>query len=115
MKTYKPYLSLSKNATNYELEVIVTTLKNQTITSIHQEEIKKDDISYWGVIITISGQTQLVNAPENPVFSSTVGISLDKSESYQKILCCTQIVTPEGTFGPAEGGSTSVDFEDGKK
>lgn len=115
MKTYKPYLSLSKNVTKYELEVIVTALKNQTITSIHQEEIIKDDISYWGVIITLSDQTQLVNGPENPVFSSTVDIALDKSESYQKVLCCTQIITSEGTFGPAEGGSTPIDFEDGKK
>lgn len=114
MKTYKPYLSLSKNATKYELEVIVAALKNQTITGIHQEEIIKDNISYWGVIITLSDQTQLVNGPENPVFSTTVGITLDKSESYQKILCRTQIATTGGTFGPSDGGSTPIDFGDGK-
>lgn len=113
MKTYKPYLSLSKNATKYELEVIVTASKNQTIRGIHQEEIIKDNIPYWGVIITLSDQTQLVNGPENPVFSSTIDIELDKSDRFQKILCCTQIATSGGTFGPSDGDSTPIDFGDG--
>ena len=114
MKTYKPYLSLSKNTTKYELGVIVTAVKNQTITSIHQEEIKKDINSYWGVIITLSDATQLVNGPENPIFSTTVDIALEKSASYQKILCCTQISTSGGKFGPSEGDDTEIDFGDGK-
>lgn len=114
MKTYKPYLSLSKNTTKYDLGVIVMAIKNQTITSIHQEEIKKGDQSYWGVIITLSDVTQLVNGPENPVFSTTVDIALEKSASYQKILCCTRISSSEGKFGPSEGGDTEIGFGDGK-
>lgn len=113
MKTYKPYLSLRKNTSRYELEVIVTSLKNQTITAIHQEEITKNNQSYWGVILTLSDITQLINGPENPVYSTTVDIALDKSASYQKILCCTQIATTDGKFGPAEGGNTPIDFGDG--
>lgn len=113
MKTYKPYVSLSKNSTKYELGVIVAGLKNQTITSIHQEEIQKGDHSYWGVIITLSDATQLVNGPESPVFSSTVDIALEKSASYQKVLCCTRIATSEGKFGPGEGEDTEIGFGDG--
>lgn len=113
MKTYKPYLSLSKSSKKYELGVVVTALKNQTITSIHQEEIKKDNQSYWGIIITLSDATQLVNGPESPVFSTTIDIALDKTASYQKILCSTWISPSGGKFGPAEGGSTSIDFDDG--
>lgn len=114
MKTYKPYLSLTKNSTKFELGVIVTALKNQTITSIRQEEIKKNNIAYWGVILTLSDMTQLVNGPEMPVFSTTVGIALEKSASYQKILCCTQIAPAEGLDGPAEGDDTQIGFGDGK-
>lgn len=112
MKTYKPYLSLSKSSTKYELEVVVTALKNQTITSIHHEEIIKDNQSYWGIIITLSDAIQLVNGPENPIFSTTIDIELDKSASYKKIICSTWISPSEGKFGPAEGGSTSIDFDD---
>lgn len=115
MKTYKPYLCLSKKSDSYELGIIVTALKNQTITSIHQEEIKKDNDAYWGVIVTLSDATQLVNGPENPVYSSNVAIALEKSASYRKILCCTQIATSEGRFGPEEGDDTTIDFGDGKK
>lgn len=114
MKTYKPYLSLSKNTTTYELGVIVTALKNQTITAIHQEEIIKDNIPYWGVILTLSDATQLINGPETPVYSTTVAIALDKSAAYQKILCCTQIAVSDGKFGPSEGEDTTIDFGDGR-
>lgn len=112
MKTYKPYLSLSKNAKKYELGVIVMAEKNQTITNIRQEEVKTGNDSCWGVIITLSDATQLVNGPENPIFSTTVDIPLDKSESYKTIKCYTQISVSEGKFGPSEGGNTSVDFGD---
>lgn len=114
MKTYKPYLSLSTKTMKYELGVIVTALKNQTITSIHQEEIIKNNQSYWGVIITLSDATQLVNGPENPVFSTDIDIALDKSASYQKILCCTRIAYSEGQLGPSEGDDTAIGFGDGK-
>lgn len=114
MKTYKPYLSLSKSSTKYELGVVVTALKNQTIASIHQEEIIKDNNTCWGVIITFSDATQLVNGPESPIFSTTVDIALEKSASYKKILCFTRISSSEGIYGPSEGEETSIDFEDGK-
>ncbi|MBW8323641.1 MAG: hypothetical protein K0M50_02640 [Prolixibacteraceae bacterium] len=112
MKTYKPYLSLGKSTKKYELGVIVSATKNQTITSIRQEEVKMGNDSCWGVIITLSDTTQLVNGPENPIFSTTVNVALDKSAKYKKILCCTEISVSEGKFGPAAGEDTSIDFED---
>ena len=112
MKTYKPYLSLSKNAGKYELGAIVTAVKNQTIASIRQEEVKSGNDKYWGVIITLSDATQLVNGPENPIFSSNVEIALDKSANYKKILCRTEIAVSDGRYGPAAGDSSSIDFSD---
>lgn len=112
MKTYKPYLSLSKNSARYELGVIVTAVKDQTIMGIRQEEVRNGNDSCWGVIITLSDVTQLVNGPENPIFSTTVDIALDKSAKYKKILCSTEISVSEGKYGPAEGEDTSIDFED---
>jgi len=111
MKTYKPYLSLSKTNEKYELEVIVSAVKDQTIANIRQEEIKKGNDLYWGVIITLTNTTQLVNGPENPIFSATVEIALDKSD-YKKIQCRTEIANSNGSYGPAEGGSSSIDFGD---
>lgn len=113
MKTYKPYLSLSKNAGSYLLEAIVTAVKDQTITSIRQEEVKSGNDKCWGVIITLSDATQLVNGPENPIFAANVEIALDKSASYKKIICRTEISVSDGRYGPAEGGSSSIDFSDG--
>ena len=112
MKTYKPYLCLSKNAETYLLGVIVTATKDQTITNIRQEEIKSGDNKFWGVIITLSDATKLVNGPENPIFSTNVEIALDKSANYKKIICRTEILVTDGKDGPAEGGNTSIDFED---
>jgi hypothetical protein len=43
MKPNKPYLSLSKKTNKYELEVVVATERNQTITGIHQKEVKSDN------------------------------------------------------------------------
>ena len=96
----------------YELGVIVSAAKNQTITAIRQEEVKSGNDSCWGVILTLSDATQLVNGPENPVFSATIAIPLDKSEGYKKIKCCTQISVSEGKYGPAEGEDSSIDFGD---
>lgn len=112
MKTYKPYLSLSKKNEKYELAVIVNAAKDQTITGIRQEEVKSGNDKYWGVIITLSDATRLINGPENPIFSSIVEISLDKSASYKKIMCSNEIPVSDGRFGPAAGGNTSVDFGD---
>lgn len=112
MKTYKPYLSLSKNSARYELGVIVTAVKDQTITGIRQEEVKNGNNSYWGVIITLSDVTQLVNGPENPIFSTAVDIALDKSARYKKILCITEISVSDGKYGPSAGDDTTIDFDD---
>ena len=112
MKTYKPYLCLSKNAGSYLLEAIVSAVKDQTIASIRQEEVKSGNDKCWGVIITLSDATQLVNGPENPIFSTNVEIALDKSANYKKIICRTEISVTDGKEGPAEGGNTSIDFSD---
>jgi hypothetical protein len=55
----------------------------------------------------------LVNGPENPIFSTNVEIALDKSANYKKIICRTEISVIDSKDGPAEGGSTSIDFSDG--
>jgi hypothetical protein len=112
MKTYKPYLCLSKDAGTYLLGVIVTATKDQTITCIRQEEVKAGNDEYWGVIITLSDATQLVNGPENPIFSTNVEIALDKSANYKKIIYRTEISVTDGKDGPAQGGNTSIDFSD---
>jgi len=112
MKIYKPYLRLSKNTGKYELSAIVTAVKDQTIASIRQEEVKIGSDSYWGVIITLSDAAQLVNGPENPIFSTTVNIALDKSAKYKKILCSTEIAVSDGKYGPAAGDNTTIDFND---
>lgn len=112
MKTHKPYLSLNKNARTYELGVIVSAAKNQTITDIRQEEVKSGNDLCWGVILTLSDATQLVNGPEAPVFSATIAIPLDKSEKYKKIRCYTRISVSEGKYGPGEGEDSSIDFGD---
>lgn len=112
MKTYKPYLSLSKNAGSYLLEAIVKAVKDQTITSIRQEEVKSGNDKCWGVIITLSDATQLVNGPENPFFAANVEIALGKSVNYKKIICRTEISVSDGRYGPAEGDNTTIDFGD---
>ena len=113
MKTYKPYLSLSKNTSKYKLGVIITAAKDQTITSIRQEPVKKGNDQYWGVIITLSDSTQLINGPENPIFSTSVDIALDKSAKYRKIQCCTEISFSDGKYGPPAESDTTIDFSDG--
>lgn len=112
MKIHKPYLSLSKTNEKYELEVIVSAVKDQTIANIRQEEVKKGTDLCWGVIITLTDATQLVNGPENPIFSAIVEIAFDKS-NYKKIQCRTEISTSNGSYGPSEGGNTTIDFSDG--
>lgn len=112
MKTYRPYLSLSKNPANYQLGVIINAVKDQTIVHIRQEEVKKGNNTYWGVIVTLSNSAQLMNGPENPIFSVAVDIALDKSESYQTIMCSTEISVPKGKLGPAAGDNTTIGFGD---
>jgi hypothetical protein len=112
MKTFKPYLSLTKNTSKYELGVIVSAVKDQTIIGIRQEEVKRGNDSCWGVIITLSDTIQLVNGPENPIFSATINIALDKSVKYKKILCITEISVSDGKYGPPAGNDTAIDFGD---
>lgn len=111
MKPNKPYLSLSKKTNKYELEVIVCAVKDQTITGIRQEKVIIGNDACWGVILTISDSTQLVNGPENPIYSATVDIGLDKS-IYKRIVVSTQISFSDGKFGPPTGDNSSIDFED---
>jgi hypothetical protein len=113
MKMYKPYLSLSKTTKNYELDVVLSSGKDQTITNIKQEEVKKNEKAYWGVIITLTAETQIVNGPENPIFSTTAKIGLDKSEAYKTIKCIVQQKVEEGECGPAADEETDIDFGDG--
>ena len=112
MKTNRPYLSVTKNTPEYELGVTLTTAKDQTITSIRQEEIKSGNQTYWGVILTLSDTTQLVNGPINPIYSTTVGIALDKA-SYKKIVCSTELTSTSGKYTDPSGGNTTIDFNDG--
>ncbi len=113
MKSYKPYLSLSKASSHYELGVVLNCSQDQTIASIEQQEISTETKKYWGVVVTLSTGTQLMNGPENPIFSSTVPIALDKSKSYKTIKCVVQQKVKEGEYGPAQDEETDIDFGDG--
>jgi hypothetical protein len=112
MKSYKPYLSLSKNDKNYKLEVVILAGKDQTITNIRQDEVKKGNELYWGVILTLSDAVRLVNGSDNPVFSATIDIATDKSVNYKKILCCAEVSFSDGNYGPPASEDTAVDFDD---
>lgn len=113
MKAYKPYVNLTQEEEQFKLGVVFAATKDQTIASIRQEQVMKDDKPCWGVIISISSATQIVNGPDIPVFSTDIDIALDKSLDYSKIVCFTEIITPDGRFGPQQGESTSIDFGDG--
>ena len=114
MKIYKPYLSLSKTAKNYELDVVLSSRNDQTIASIEQQEVKKGDKAYWGVIITFSTETQIVNGPEKPIFSTVAKIDLDKSIRYKTIKCIVRQKVEEGC-APARDEESDIDFNDGKQ
>jgi hypothetical protein len=111
---YKPYLSLSKTTKNYELDVVLSSRNDHTITNIRQEEVKKNEKAYWGVIITLTAETQIVNGPETPIFSTTAKIDLNKSETYKTIKCIVQQKVEEAECGPAEDEESDVDFDDGE-
>jgi hypothetical protein len=113
MKSYKPYLSLSKSVENYVLDVVFSASKLQTIASIQQQEIVVEGKAYWGVIITLSTTSQIVNGPDVPIFSTTADISFDKAGEYKTIKCVVRQVVPDGEVGPARDKETDVDFIDG--
>ncbi len=113
MKTFKPYLSLSKTIDNYVLSVVLSVPKEYSVEKIEQQEIDTGEKQYWGVIITVSDKTQLVNGPDVQVLSTSANIDLDKSETYQTIRCVVQPRTTEDGYGPSEDESGDIDFEDG--
>ena len=115
MKMYKPYLSLSKTAENYELDIVLSCRKDQTVYCIKQEEVKTGEKVYWGVIIMVSTDTQLVNGPENPVFSTTARIPHERSERYKTIKCIVHQDVEMGEYGPAKDQDSDIDFDDGGK
>ncbi|WP_299577903.1 hypothetical protein [uncultured Sunxiuqinia sp.] len=112
MKSYKPYLSLSKTAEDYVLDVVLTAGKTQTISSITQQEVKKGEKAYWGVIIELSTTTQLMNGPETPIFSTSVSIPLETASKYQTIKCLGRQVVAKGLMGPPPDEETDIDFID---
>ena len=112
MKSYKPYLSLTKTIENYILDVVLSASKSQTIVSIKQQEVEKDGTKYWGVIITLSTTTQLANGPEVPIFSTTVDVPLVTSAKYKTIKCIVEQAVPKGKMGPPADEETDVDFGD---
>lgn len=113
MKKYKPYLSLGKTAQYFELDVVLSAARDQTITNIRQEEINKGGNVYWGVIITLSSETQLANGPETPIFSTTVQIDLDKPAVYKTVKCIVRQKFPEGQCAPPADEESDIDFDDG--
>ena len=113
MKIYKPYLSLSKTTESYVLDIVLSTSKEQTITSITQEEVTEGTKTFWGVIITLSTETQLANGPENPIFSTTVKVDLNKSKTYKTIRCIVHQTVESGKYKSAKDEESDVDFIDG--
>ena len=112
MKSYKPYLSLTKTIENYILDIVLSASKSQTIVSIKQQEVEKDGKKYWGVIITLSTTTQLVNGPEIPIFSTTVDVPLVTSQKYKTIKCIVEQAVSKGKMGPPTDEESDIDFGD---
>jgi hypothetical protein len=112
MKTFKPYLALSKTIDNYVLSVVLSVPKEFSIEKIEQQEIDIDGNKYWGVIITVSDLTQVMNGPDLPILSTSANIDLDKAETYQTIKCVVQPRNVDG-YGPAQDENGDIDFEDG--
>lgn len=109
MKEYKPYLFLEKINNVYELNFVLRCSKQQTIESIEQEEIEIEGKKYWGVTVTLSTNTQLVNGPESPIFSSVVEIPQDADLECNTIKC---IVVQSGGSGNPASESSDIDFGD---
>ena len=112
MKSYKPYLSLSKTAENYVLDVVLSAGKLQTVESIVQQEVVKGGKAYWGVILTLSTKTQLVNGPEAPILSTSEYIPLERSNQYKTIKCIVQQKPDKGEMGPPQDEESDIDFGD---
>ncbi len=116
MKTYKPYLALTKGTNDYLLDVVFQTTKENNIVKISQEEITKNGKTYWGVVISLSSDIQLMCGPDENVISTTVSISDTVAQQYQTIKCIVQVVqsikeNPDFTGEKEE--ETDIDVIDG--
>ena len=113
MKTFKPYLALSKTIDNYVLSVVLSIPKEYSIEKIEQQEIDISGDKYWGVIITVSDLTQLMNGPDLQILSTSANIGLNKSVTYQTIKCVVQPRIASDGYGPAQDEESEIDFGDG--
>lgn len=116
MKTYKPYLALTKRATDYLLEVVFQTTKDQNIVGVSQEEISKNGKTYWGVVIRLSSDIQLMCGPEENVISASVSIADVVAQQYKTIKCIVTSVRPikdDLDFGGVKEEETDIDVTDG--
>lgn len=112
MELFKPYLSLRKNDESYKLEFVVSCKGDQTIESIEQNEIKINNKKYWGVIVTLSNRSQLVNGTENLIFSSVVTIEAKKSIDYSTIKCIIMQTRIDDLLQPTQTEVSNIDFSD---
>ncbi|RKD90984.1 hypothetical protein [Mangrovibacterium diazotrophicum] len=112
MKTYKPYLALTKGSSgNYTLDVVFQSPRTQNIVSIAQQEITQSGKTYWGVIISVSTDIQLMCGPETNVLFTSVEIESGAS-SYGTVKCVVQQTKSAGYEG-VDDEETDIDFGDG--
>jgi len=112
MKTYKPYLALSKGSSgNYTLDAVFQCPRTQNIVSITQQEIVQSGKTYWGVVISVSSDIQLMCGPELNVLFTSVEIE-SAASSYGTIKCIVQQVS-SAEYGNPTDQETDIDFGDG--
>jgi len=112
MKTYKPYLALTKGSSgNYTLDVVFQSPRTQNIVSIEQQEITQSGKTYWGVVISVSSDIQLMCGPELNVLYTSV--TLDASVGSYKTIKCIVQQTKSGEYGGDEPEETDIDVLDG--
>ncbi len=112
MKKFKPYLCLSKKDDSYELSFAVCCKSDQTIESIVQHKVEYNKKDYWGVIVTLSNQTQLVNSPQNPIYSSVVKIDPKNSLDFSTIKCIVMQSSIDDLLQPTQTEASDIDFSD---
>lgn len=112
MKTYKPYLALTKGSSgNYTLDVVFQCPRTQNIVSIEQQEVIQRGKTYWGVVISVSSNIQLMCGPElNVLFAS---VELDASVSSYKTIKCVVQQSKAGEYGGVDPEETDIDVGDG--
>ena len=113
METFKPYLSIEKTSENYLLTAVLSVPAKHTIEKIVQQEIDISGTKYWGVVITVSEKTSLMNGPELPILSTQAAIDLNKAETYQTIKCVVEPIGSGDGYGPSQFKDTDIDFADG--